>query len=1776
MSDETGLTVAPTDVWRYPTPSTLAGYLAGASAPASEANPGPRQDEPVAIIGMSCRFPGAPGVAAFWRLLSSGADAITERPAGRQGAERGGFLESIDEFDPDFFGISPREAVHVDPQQRLMLELAWESLEDAGVPVSGLGGSRTCVFAGAMWSDYGAGIRADPELVGQHTLAGGDPSVIPGRISYTFGLRGPSMQVNTACSSSLVAVHLAAGSLRAGECDLALAGGVSLMIGAETPIALSRLGALAPDGRSKAFDARADGYGRGEGGGMVVLKPLSRALADGDRIYCVLTGSAVNHDGFSNGLTAPNGTAQESVLREAYQRAGVDAADVQYVEAHGTGTELGDPIEAHALSSVLCADRPAQRPLVIGSVKSAIGHLEPAAGIAGLIKVGLAIRNRAIPPCGQFTEPNPHIHLDDWGLRVPRLLTGWPAGASRLVAGVSSFGFSGTNCHVVVESAGATHPRAPDAQAGTQRSPVTFVFGGQGAQWGAMGERLMRAEPAFRKAIARCEAAMRPHVDWSLSRLLTSADDGWLDRTDQVQPAIFAMQVALSELWRARGVEPDAVVGMSMGEVAAAYVAGALTLDDAATIICRRSAIAAGLRGRGRMAVAELSAADVAELVAGRGDRLWVAGEAGPESTVLSGDRGAIGDVLDELTARSVRCGLIAVDYASHCPYVDEVLPAMRAAFAGIRPRPGRIPFYSAATGDRADGAALDAGHWVRTERDRWRLSAVIARLLAGDTSAVFVDVDPHPVLQVAIEQHDATAVASLHRGDQDSTMHDSLNELRARGAVATRIPPPDEPELLVISGRSAAASTASASALADLLDAAPDTDPGTTLHDVCYTAAVRRDHHEHRLAVVASSGAELAASLRATAKGARPGAVRVGTVPTGARPSLAFVYPGQGSQWAGMGRTLLRDEPVFRDAVQRCAELLDPLTGWSLLDELSAVDGNSRLADTAIAQPALFAVQLGLTRLWRHWGIVPDALIGHSVGEVTAAHVAGVLSLDEAIRVVYQRGRLMARADRAGGMASVELPVERVQPMLAGYALDVAAVNDPDSTVVSGDRAALDRFLAGLRSDGIVFRELRVEYAFHSAHMDPAVRELSSVLEVDPGSSELPFYSTVSGGRADDMRFDTAYWAANMRRPVRFADAMRDAVADGHRVFLDIGPHPVLAENVERCLAGAPDGGHAIASLRREAHERAALLEAAGALHVHGRSPDFERVVGGGRVTSLPAYPWQRRRYWLAADVVEAGPVAGAPDPFGDLVYTIEWRRQDGPDPGEPGSWIVFGGTSEPGARLAGELRARGGRCVLVTDDPAGRMDAAAVLAAFDGVEPDGIVLLGDRGPDPSVVVDAVVRRGWRDPPRLWQVTTATQPAGAQRPVVAVGGASSWGTTRALGLRHPELRCTRVDVDTMDDVTSLVAELLGGDRETDIALRQDGRYVARLVPATGLAEHTPVLRADGAYLVVAADEAVAESFTGWLSERGARNIVVEPEVGSAARITGIERENGQLRGIVHAGAGDAWPLHEYTMDRDVDLFVTCSSVASVFGNGVDAADGARADALAAHRRDLGLPAVSLHIAADDSAAQGIAPLPAEEAGQALDRVLGTGLGQALALRLSVRHWYESFPGAANGPLLDEISDGAPDDTAFTGRLAAAAPADRAAIVEEHLVEQLSLTLHRDSAGELDRSMTFRDMGLGSLMAVELRNRLESTLGVRLSVALLFTYSTIAALAGYVLAQLGQDPADTGVAQTPEQPAELPHQAGLLAERVDQLSDTEAEAMLLESIRLVEQDARDD
>ena len=866
--------------------------------------------DPIAVVGIGCRFPGgANSPDEYWQMLLNRADAIREIPPdrwdaadwydpdpqtpGKMNTRWGAFLDDVDRFDPAFFGIAPREAVAMDPQQRLLLEITWNALWDAGIAPNEMAGSSGGVFTSVYNADYARLLLGVPDAIGPHSCAGASHAIASNRVSYLLDLHGPSVSVDAACSSSLVAVHLACQSLRTRECDMALAGGVALHLTPEHFLALAKLGMLSPDGRCHTFDDEANGFVRGEGCGVVVLKRLVDALAAGDRVRAVIRGTAVLQDGRTTVMTAPNGLAQQAVVRAALANARVAPEQITFVETHGTGTSLGDPIEVEALTEVLTGDAPC----VLGSVKTNIGHLEAAAGIAGLVKAVLALEHEAIPGNLHFRKPNRHLSLESTRFVIPTEAHPWPRGATPRFAGVSGFGFGGTNAHVVLEEA----PRVPAPS--------------------------------------------------------------------------------------------------------------------------------------------------------------------------------------------------------------------------------------------------------------------------------------------------------------------------RARG-----------PHLLPISARDAAALDALAHAYETLLATADD------VSAICRAASVRRSHYEERIAVVGSTADELRTALRDLASGrARLGASRGGATEDA---GVVFVCSGQGSQWARMGLGLFGEDAVFRAAIDECDALIRHHAGWSLVEQLEADETASQLDHTEYAQPAIVALEIALARMWASWGIVPSAVIGHSVGEIAAAHIAGALELNEAMRIVVQRGRLMERATGTGKMAAVFLSAADARTEIApfGDRLSLAAVNGPQSVVVSGDPAAVDAIVETCRARGVGCRPLPVDYAFHSAQMDPFAAELTRTLGVVATRlATIPMISTVTGREIASSELDATYWGRNIRSTVLFGDAVDRALASGSRTFVEIGPHPVLSVSVQECIAASGYDAVALPSLRRAQDERSTLLTSLGALYTRGANVNWKAVDRGPvAVASLPAYPYQRERYWL------------------------------------------------------------------------------------------------------------------------------------------------------------------------------------------------------------------------------------------------------------------------------------------------------------------------------------------------------------------------------------------------------------------------------------------------------------------------------------------------------------------------------------------------------------------
>jgi acyl transferase domain-containing protein len=846
---------------------------AGSQGTPRQAADGHEPSEPIAILGMGCRFPG--GVSSpddLWQLLSEERDAISQLPTDRgwnlaalsdsdaPGAtyvRAGGFVDNVGDFDPAFFGISPREAQAMDPQQRLLLEATWEALERARIDPTSLHGSDTGVFIGVGSQEYGPRIYDETEGFAGYLTTGTTPGVASGRVAYTLGLQSPAVTVDTSCSSSLVAVHLAVRSLRSGECDLAVAGGATVVCSPSIYVGFARLRALSEDGRSKPFAAAADGFGVAEGAGVLVLARLSRARSLGCPVLALIRGSAVGQDGASNGLSAPSGVAQQRVIRQALVDADLAAGDVDVAEAHGTGTKVGDPIEAKALQATYGEAHSAARPLLVGSVKSNIGHTQQAAGVAGVIKIVESIRHGMVPATLHLDSPTPQVDWSSGTIEVIGSARPWPDQPDRpRRAGVSAFGVSGTNAHAILEEAPAefgpaesapkrqlvvpwalsakspsalaeqaarlrrfveqrsdlnpndvayslvttralfdhravvvgaerdellgglaaiaSYVPAPNVTTGkaTATGGTVFVFPGQGSQWTGMAVELLDSAPAFLDQMRLCDAAFAEFVDWSLLEIVRGGvGSPSLDRVDVVQPVLFAVMVSLAAQWQALGIHPDAVLGHSQGEIAAAYVAGALSLRDAAKVVSLRSKAISAIAGTGGMVSIPQPVQQACVLLEPWSESISIAAQNGPSSTVVSGNAAALDDLMAACERYDVPATRIPVDYASHSADVEALRETLRESLSGLQPRTGDIAFISSVTGAGLNTSILDGDYWFANLRQPVLFEQAV-RWSYEHGYRTFIESSAHPMLTVGLQESledygdDHNVVGTLRRNE--------------------------------------------------------------------------------------------------------------------------------------------------------------------------------------------------------------------------------------------------------------------------------------------------------------------------------------------------------------------------------------------------------------------------------------------------------------------------------------------------------------------------------------------------------------------------------------------------------------------------------------------------------------------------------------------------------------------------------------------------------------------------------------------------------------------------------------------------------------------------------------------------------------------------------------------------------------------------------------------------------------------------------------------------
>ncbi|TRW82360.1 SDR family NAD(P)-dependent oxidoreductase [Mycolicibacterium sp. 018/SC-01/001] len=1501
LSEYLGTPVSPVDFWQYPTVDALAKFLTGGEVEpvdgpvGGRAGSGISTDEPIAVVGLGLRLPGGAdadanieGPDAFWDFLTQGRSSVVEVPAERwapfddgtaEGAAAlasttrwGSFLRDVDAFDAEFFEVIPREAMRMDPQQRLLLEVTHEALENAGIPADSLAETRTGVFAGASAADYAQLGAADLSAVDAWYSTGGSISIIANRISYFFDFRGPSVTVDTACSSSLVAIHLACQSLRTGDSDVALAAGVNLLLSPAGTRSLDQADAMSKTGQCHAFDAAADGFVRGEGAGVAVLKRLSDAQADGDRVLAVIRGSAVNQDGRSNGLMAPNPSAQMAVLRAAYAAAGVDPREVDYVEAHGTGTLLGDPIEARALGTVLGKGRPADRPLLIGAVKSNLGHLEAAAGIAGFAKAVLALQHNTIPANLGYQTPNPHIPFDKLRLRVVAEHTEWtPAGRPRR-AGISSFGFGGTNAHVVIEQPPVTVPaNVPDEPAVT-----TLVVSG---------------------------------------------------RTPQ------------------------------------------------------RVAAQAGM---------------LAEWMAGTG----------------------------------------------------------------------------------ADASLADVAHALNHHRSQ------------------------HPTF--------ATVAAR--------TRADALAGLQALAA-----------------GESAA-----------------------------------------------------------------------GVVPAGSvvpKPGTVFVYSGQGSQWAGMGRQLLADEPAFAAAVAEIEPVFVDKVGFSLRDVIA--EGRAVSGDAQV-QPVLMGLQLALTELWRSYGVHPDAVIGHSMGEVTAAVVAGALSLADGLTVIAARSSIMSRLAGQGAVALLAVDEDTAAAHIAAHdSVEIAGYLSPRQTVVAGLPDEVDAVIAAITAQNAFARRVNMVVASHTALMDPVLADIDAALAaITPAAPTLTFLSTVTDP-AQTPTLDAGYWVANVRQPVRFSRAVAAAAAD-HGTFLEVSPHPTLGQPIAATLADEA-GILSLGTLYRDADDTVAFHTNLNATHTT-RPPQTPHH--GEPHVVLPATPWQHTRHWVDVQPVRRARVASTGALPADTAVPAEWFCElTWPvtplgDSGVPsGSWVVVGDD-----RIGAEMTRHLGAPVATRETDADDLTQALSGATHVLFAPDeraGDELGYDLFNAARALAAAAVAQP--APPALYLLSRNAQPVGEgdrANPAQAV----LWGLGRTLALEHPEIWGALIDVDASAPAPVaarlVLAEAHAGDGEDQVVYRAGERRVARLVhqlpresaqtqlnpdkahlvvgatgnigprlieelaamgattivavsrnPGTRLDELTARLAAQGTTVVTAAADVADGATLGTLFERFGADL---PPLGgvylaamSGGPVTLAEMTRDDVAAMFRSKMDAVAHLHELSLAQPVEQFVLFSSISGVLGSrwlAHYAATTTFLDTFAYARRAAGLPACAINwglwksladvqtgFEKQATAESGLEPMPDDIAISALR--LFTGPGAPARATVVAADWPRlaaAYHTRAQLHILDDLlADGAgvpalTGDTAFRTALRDARPEDRMDLLADHVGAQVAAAMGLASAHTLDPTVGFFQFGMDSLMSVTLQRSLSESLGEVLPASVVFDYPTIEALTDYLASLLPEIIATAG------------------------------------------------
>jgi acyl transferase domain-containing protein/surfactin synthase thioesterase subunit/acyl carrier protein len=1806
-------------------------------------------------------------------MLLHGRDAVQEIPSDRWAVDdyydanpatpdkthqrHAALLDDIHAFDPLFFSISPAEATEMNPSQKLALELVWEAVERSAMPHKHVQGTHTGVYVGNIWNDFEHYRKHQHARVTPHSAVGQSANIIANRISFAFGFTGPSMVIDTGCSSSLVALHLACQALWDGSISLGVVAGVNHLLDPDQYILLSKFGGLSVKGRCSTFDADADGFVRGEGGGVVLVKTLDQAERDGDRIYAVIRGTAMNNNGYNETLPATSVTGQQQLLTEAYAHSGLVPAMIHYVEAHGTGTRRGDPAEAQALGEFFRTGR--TRPLHIGSVKTNIGHLEGAAGMAGLIKVILAMQHRQLPPSLHFHRPNPAIPFEALKLQVQQTPGPWPAGTGELLrAGINSFGWGGTNAHTVLEeyrpivppgparttparyclplsaaadsalrayvaayhqhlghaspetladSCIATALRKPalahralftatdrtgmlealarylqEETITTPQAPntarVILVFPGQGGQWLGMGTALYRHEPVFRRAIDACAAAYTPYVDWSLTdQLQATPDTSRLAEIQVVQPILCAIQIALARLWMSWGIAVQGVVGHSMGEVAAAHIAGSLTLQDAAHIICTRSRLLKIISGQGAMAVTDLSQAEAAEWLKQYPD-LTIAVSNSPSSTVFSGDRLAINTFIQALEKAQRFVRPVNVDVASHSRQVDPLQEPLRHALRAVQPAKAAIAFYSTVRGRKVDGTTLDAAYWADNLRHTVQFATVVRSLLV-EAPTLFLEVGPHPVLINALHECAAacpgavySTLASGYRDtNEQDTLYQSLAALYQQGY--------DIPWHRFYQGHQASSI---------LLPAYP----------------FQRDRYTVQ------------------ARTAPRTTHRAGTT----TPLLGQRIPLAGMDSLFYWDTTLNLEtfPYLQDHRAQ-GEIVLPGAAYveMVLEAITslALKGTPVLTALRFLQPVVVRsgedvrLQLRLQRDGEQYTF--GCFRAHEEADGTAWHAV------------------------AEGLLQVPTRPETAPPPLPVYPFHVQ----------SGPA-----YYDALTTLGLPY--------------GPAFRQLQA-LQSNEAHSTVHFSLQAS----DVVVVDRA--AARYRVHPTLLDACFQPLF--YRILAEPGPG----------IRGA-----------------ATYLTGVALLQVLAPTPAPDQLLEGTAVLHTPQVDEARGRIVVTADifvrtgngtlflylrglegvVLDTGRETRRRETLRQWFYTVQWEKLQTPTAPAttlPGTWLILGDPCGLSDLVVEKMEQTGLHCIHVAPDNAFTRvglhqytldytspdDYHQLLHAIDagpGEPLTGILLMASLSytwNDPSLTADslgeyqvygslsllylvqALVRRQQTVHPRIVVVTNGIHAVGRADDIAQPPHSPLAGLTRVLAneLPHYRARCIDLSANPSYDELYSVVDALHPSAEQLVAFRGGDRYVPRLrqpiISPPPIAE--TVFREAATYLVTGF-RGIAFSFIEWMVRRGARNIALvsrsadvpatlearfaaleaqgcrlrlfAADVGDYAALqavmTHLDTTMPPLRGVVHAAGiihaqplaeitadglldalhpkmKGAWNLHLLTQHRTLDCFILFSSAAALIGlsgQGSYVAANAFLDALAHSRRCLGLPAMSINwgvmrdsgMVADKEAleayarAEGFIPATPDEALRAFDALYPANPIQAGLVRLNATTMARYYTTLAQTPYFQGLlTTPANAMTTGPGRTIPADAKARTVYVLQRVILHTAAILHVPVT-RIAPSMTFRNLGLDSIMAVQLRNLLEPELGITLSVAMFWSYPSLQAFAAFLSQSVeGTAPRTPPPAVDPARWFTIPRPAPTAALRLFCLHDAGGDGALFQGWEMV-------